>query len=144
MIRDTETFLKNDICRRLQDHFGPRWFKIAVPAKVYQDAVMLAAEKNREREEEDEVESWDCLHLIDYQHILQRDNKTWVDLFERQYTRPGDEKKAWKAKTSWMSELNRIRNENDHTYSVKESEYNFLVSINSWLQLGKVSAGTGE
>lgn len=144
MIRDIETFLKNDIRRRLQDRFGSKWFKVGVPPKTYAAAIALAAEKNRERDEDDEVEPWDCLHLINYQEILQRDNKTWVELFEGQYTRPGDEKKSWKSKTSWMGELNRIRNENSHTYSVKESEYNFLVAIHTWLQLGRVATEADE
>lgn len=137
MIRDIETFLKADIRRRLQDRFGSRWFKDGVPLKVYQDATTLAAEKNRERDTTDEVEPWDCLHLSAYQQILQRDHKVWQELFEQQYTRPGEEAKpgGWKAKTSWLAELNRIRNENAHTYSVKESEYNFLVAIHTWLGL---------
>jgi DNA sulfur modification protein DndB len=124
MIRDIETFLKTDIRRSLQDHFGSRWFKDGVPFKIYQDAMALAAEKNRDRDTTDEVEAWDCLHLSAYQQILQRDYKTWQELFERQYTRPGDETKkgSWRSKTSWLVELNRIRNENDHTYSVKETE----------------------
>jgi DNA sulfur modification protein DndB len=108
--------------------------------KVYQTASALSIEKNRERDVDDEVQPWDCLHLIDYQQILQKDFKTWQELFEQQYTRPGEEAKpgGWKAKTSWMSELNRIRNENAHSYSVKESEYNFLVAIHTWLDLSKV------
>ena len=135
MIRDIENFLKTDIRRRLQDYFGARWFKDGVPLKVYQAASALAVEKNRERDADDEVEAWDCLHLIDYQYILQNNTQTWQAVFERQYTRPGERTKpgGWKAKTSWLSELNRIRNENDHTYSVKESEYNFLVALHSWL-----------
>ena len=142
MIRDIEMFLNTDIRRRLQDRFGPRWFKDGVPKNVYQDASNLAADKNRERDTADEVEPWDCLHLIDYQKILQRDFATWQELFERQYTRPGEESKSggWKGRTSWLGELNRIRNENDHTYSVKESEYNFLVAIHTWLEPSRTEA----
>ena len=138
MLRDIEGFLKADIRRRLQDLFGARWFKDGVPVAVYQEASKLAIDKNRERDSADEVEPWDCLHLINYQQILQRDSKTWQEIFEEQYTRPGDEAKkgGWKAKSSWLTELNRIRNENAHSYSVKESEYNFLVRIHTWLGLG--------
>lgn len=73
---------------------------------------------------------------------MQRDFKTWQDLFEPRYTRPGDEAKpgGWKTKSGWMSELIRIRNENAHTYSVKESEYNYLVAVHSWLELDKSGA----
>jgi len=137
MIRDIETFLNADIRRRLEDHFGARWFKDGVPVKVYQNASGLAAEKNRERSSEEEVEPWACLHLTDYQQIFQKDFRTWEALFEEQYTRPGEEARpgGWKAKTGWMSELIRIRNENAHTYSVKESEFDYLVGVRTWLKL---------
>jgi DNA sulfur modification protein DndB len=146
MIRDIEMFLNSDIRRRLEDHFGSRWFKDGVPVKVYQNASALAVEKNRERDSEEEVEPWDCLHLTDYQQIFQKDFKTWQDLFESRYTRPGDEAKAggWKAKSGWMSELIRIRNENSHTYSVKESEYNYLVAIHTWLELDRSGAQAAQ
>jgi DNA sulfur modification protein DndB len=146
MIRDIETALKVDIRRRLQDRFGSRWFKDGVPVKVYQEASALAIDKNRERDTADEVEPWDCLHLSDYQQILQKDHKIWQEVFEQQYLRPGDEAKpgGWKAKSSWLAELNRIRNENAHSYSVKESEYNFLVAIHTWLGLsGRVTGQEG-
>jgi DNA sulfur modification protein DndB len=146
MIRDIETFLNSDIRRRLEDHFGARWFKDGVPVKVYQNASALAIEKNREREPEEEVEPWDCLHLTDYQQILQKDFATWQELFEATYTRPGEESKSggWKAKSGWMSELIRIRNENAHTYSVKESEYNYLVAIHAWLELDRPGQRSGD
>jgi DNA sulfur modification protein DndB len=146
MIRDIETFLKTDIRRRLQDRFGSRWFKDGVPRGVYQDAYTLAIDKNREKDADDEVEPWDCLHLIDYQKILQHSFATWQELFERQYTRPGDESKpgGWKVRTSWLSDLNRIRNENDHAYSVKESEYDFVVAIHTWLEPGRTTVENDE
>ena len=55
--------------------------------------------------------------------------------FEKRYTQPGEEEKAggWKKRTGWLVEMNRIRNENDHTYSVKESEYEFLLELKAWL-----------
>ena len=139
LIRDIETFLNTDIRRRLEDNFGSRWFKVGVPQKVYQRASALAVEKNREREADEEVEPWECLHLIDYKEILQGDHAIWQELFAEQYTRPGEESKrgGWTARSDWLNELNRIRNENDHTYSVKESEYNFLVAIHTWLGLGR-------
>lgn len=144
MIRDIETFLNTDIRRRLEDHFGSRWFKDGVPHSVYQSASALAIEKNRDRDADDEVEPWQCLHLIDYKAILQRDSKTWQELFAQQYTRPGEESRSggWKGKSDWLNELNKIRNENAHTYSVKESEYNFLVAIHTWLGLGGSTNGS--
>jgi DNA sulfur modification protein DndB len=135
IIRDIELCLKRDIRERLEDHYGPSWFKKGVPVKVYREASTLALEKNRELDSHEEVEPWDCLHIRDYQQILQHDHALWVELFSSTYTRPEDENKpgGWKAKTSWIAELNRIRNENDHTYSVKESEYDLLVSLKTWL-----------
>lgn len=146
MIRDIETFLKADIRRRLEDRFGARWIKDGVPFKVHQGAATLALEKNRDRDVDDEVELWDCLHLIDYQSVLQKDMKIWEEIFAEQYTRPGEERKpgGWRAKTDWMTQLNRIRNENAHTYSVKESEYNFLVAVHTWLGLNKLGTEMGE
>ncbi len=139
MIRDIEMFLKTDVRRRLEDHFGPRWFKDGVPLKVYQSAISLAAEKNREKDSDEEVEPWDCLVLTDYQQIFQHNYQLWQELFEKQYTRPGEEstKGGWKARTSWMSKLITIRNSNAHTYSVQESEYDFLVAVHTWLGLDK-------
>ena len=33
----------------------------------------------------------------------------------------------------WMQKLNTIRNQNVHTYSVTEEEFNFIKSIKDWL-----------
>ena len=146
MLRDIETFLHGDIRRRLQDHFGSRWFKDGVPQSVYQEASTLAIDKNRDRDAEDEVDAWDCLHLIDYQKILQRSFATWQELFATQYTRPDEKSKpgGWKAKSAWLSELNRIRNDVAHNYSVKESDYNFLVAIHTWLEPSRITSELEE
>jgi DNA sulfur modification protein DndB len=37
------------------------------------------------------------------------------------------------AKTSWLVELNRIRNENFHTYYVTSTELSFIEEIYEWL-----------
>ena len=37
------------------------------------------------------------------------------------------------AKTEWMQKLERIRNNNFHTYSVKEEEFEFLSELHKWL-----------
>jgi DNA sulfur modification protein DndB len=136
LIRDIEEFLNIDIRKRLEDDLGALWFKKGVPLKVYEAASALAAQKNRDRETDDEIHPWSCLHLIDYQAVLSDDNDRWVRLFEKRYTRPGEEKKAggWKAKSHWISELNRIRNENSHVGSVSVDEYDFLVALNAWLE----------
>jgi len=134
LIREIEnTFFKVRIKERLEDEFGKNWFKKGVPEKIYTDAINMAAKKNREIEnEEDEKEPWDQLHLIDYREIVL---KNWQKIFEKQYTRPGEEKMQGgkESKTSWMVELNRIRNENYHTYYVTEDELIFIQKIHNWL-----------
>lgn len=36
-------------------------------------------------------------------------------------------------KTKWMQKLERIRNQNMHSYTVKEDEYEFLTELHDWL-----------
>jgi DNA sulfur modification protein DndB len=133
-IREIESGnLKVKIKQKLEDEFGKSWFKKGVPEKIYSDAIALAAKKNREIEEEDdEKEPWDQLHLIDYREIIL---KNWQKVFEHNYTRPGEEKISGgkEAKTKWMVELNRIRNENYHTYYVTSDELSFIEEIYDWL-----------
>lgn len=135
MIRDLEQFLSQDIRRRLEDRFGVSWFKKGVPLKVQQDATLLAIEKNRDLDPEDEIEPWGALHLIDYQKVLLHDHALWQELYAKRYTKPGEEKKpgGWKARTDWLFELNKIRNKNDHDYAVSEEEFEFLVTLTTWL-----------
>ncbi|MDN3582008.1 DGQHR domain-containing protein [Mucilaginibacter flavus] len=133
-IREIEsTYLKSVVRQKLEDEFGKAWFKKGVPEKIYSDAIALAAKKNRDiDEEEDEKEPWDQLHLIDYREIIL---KNWQKLFEMQFTKPGEEKISGgkEAKTKWMVELNRIRNENSHTYYVTGEELSFIEEIYDWL-----------
>lgn len=133
-IREIEsTYLKIVVRQKLEDEFGKAWFKKGLPEKTYSDAIALAAKKNREiDDEEDEKEPWDQLHLIDYREIIL---KNWQKLFETQFTKPGEGKISGgkEAKTKWMVELNRIRNENSHTYYVTGDELSFIEEIYDWL-----------
>ena len=54
--------------------------------------------------------------------------------------RPGDEKKTggWKARSSWISELNEIRNSVSHSRGISEDAFALLVDLRSWLLLGEV------
>ncbi|MBB5647648.1 DGQHR domain-containing protein [Pedobacter cryoconitis] len=135
LIREIEnTFLKIRVREKLEEEFGKNWFKKGVPEKIYSDATLLAAKKNRDIEDEDdEKEPWDQLHLIDYREIIL---KTWQKLFEKTFTKPGEEKISGgkENKTKWMVELNRIRNENSHTYYVTGEELSFIEEIHDWLQ----------
>jgi len=135
MIRELETFMKSDFRAKLESKYGSRWLKDGVPVKVHKDAAARALDKNRNRDEADEVEPWDCLFIVNYRDIATYDHTVWQELFERGYTKPGEEKKkgGWKAKSEWMVKLSNIRNENTHTYSVKEEEYIFLKELTEWL-----------
>jgi DNA sulfur modification protein DndB len=134
LIREIENdFLKVNIREKLEQEFDKNWFKKGVPEKIYTEASLLAARKNREIEDEDEEkEPWDQLHQIYYREIVL---KNWQKLFENTFTKPGEEKipGGKEAKTKWMVELNRIRNENYHTYYVTEEELSFIEEIHDWL-----------
>ena len=134
LIREIEsTFLKIKIKEKLEEEFGRTWFKKGVPEKIYSEASLLAAKKNRDIEnEDDEKQPWDQLHLIDYREIVL---KNWQKLFETRFTKPGEERISGgkETKTKWMVELNRIRNENDHTYYVTSEELSFIEEIHDWL-----------
>lgn len=135
IIRDLETYLKNDFKNRLLTHYGTAWFKQGVPKPVYDEAISRAASKNYEAEENaPEVDAWDCLNIIDYRKIALH-GRNWIEIFEKHYTLPGEEKlsKPKDSKTAWMQKLERIRNQNFHSYSVKVDEYEFLVLLEDWL-----------
>ncbi|MEU8391416.1 DGQHR domain-containing protein [Micromonospora sp. NPDC048843] len=136
MIRELEKFLNQDVRRRLEDKFGSaRWFQDGVPRKIRGDAARLAVEKNLDLDPDQKVEAWDCLHLINYHEIMTQSQEIWKDVFAQRYTRPSERSKpgAWKSRASWLTELNRIRNENFHTYAVTPSEYSFLSELTAWL-----------
>jgi DNA sulfur modification protein DndB len=140
MIRDLETYMKQDFREKLQASHGDNWFKLGVPKSVYDEAIKRAADKNYEaKSKSEEVEYWDCLNIIDYRKIATY-GKNWSDIFETHYTKPGEEKlRGGKdAKTDWMQKLERIRNQNVHSYSVKTEEYEFLCELNEWLIEKKV------
>jgi DNA sulfur modification protein DndB len=135
MIRDLETYMKDDFQERLQKIHGVNWFKSGLPKNVYDGANQRASDKNYEaKTKAEEVEPWDCLNIIDYRKIATY-GRNWSEIFEKNYTKPGQEKlRGGKdAKTAWMQKLERIRNQNVHSYSVKEDEYGFLCDLHEWL-----------
>ena len=132
-IRDIETEFKNDFKERLKEHFGKKWFEKGLPPKISEKAIVYALSKNRELDEdEDQVEAWDCITIIAYREIAL---KNWQSIFEKEYTKPGEEKISGgkEEKTKWMVKLERIRNQNFHSYSVTEEELNFLEEIHDWI-----------
>lgn len=132
-IREIETFFKEDFKARLIDEYGDKlWFKKGVPAKTGEEAARLMYQKNREIENEnEEVTEWDCINIIAYREIAL---KNWK-LFEKAYTRQGEEKISGgkEAKTEWMAKVERLRNQNVHSYYVTEEEYYFLEEVHNWL-----------
>jgi DNA sulfur modification protein DndB len=133
IIRDIETFFNQDFKSKLEDKFGKMWFKKGVPPQIGDDAVALATKKNRDIEnEDDEVEPWDCINIIAYRSIAV---KNWQDIFEKDYTKPNEEKISGgkEEKTKWMVKLEFLRNQNVHSYFVTEDELKFLEELNDWL-----------
>lgn len=132
-IRDIETEFKADFKERLEEFFGKKWFEKGVPPKIAEKALVDAMSKNRELEDDDEeVEPWDCLTIIAYREIAL---KNWQNIFEKEYTKPGEEKISGgkEEKTKWMVKLERIRNQNFHSYSVTEEELSFLEELHDWI-----------
>jgi DNA sulfur modification protein DndB len=136
MIRDIETLFKEDFKDKLQKKYGSDWFRDGLPKKVYDHAIQLSSTKNYE-EKTNKYEPWDCLHLIDYREIAVY-GSNWSELFEKSYVEPSQKGGNKKDKTAWIEKLNKIRNENSHSYSVKEEEYAFLVDLHDWLIKQKI------
>jgi DNA sulfur modification protein DndB len=135
IIRDLETHFKSLFREILEEKHGSSWFKSGTPKSVWDDATKLASDKNYEVEDVlDEVQPWDCLNIISYKKIAIY-GRNWTESFEHLLTKPDEDKISGgkEAKTKWMVQLNRIRNENFHSYSVKEEEYNFLLELQDWL-----------
>ena len=94
-------------------------------------------QKNREVEDEDdECTEWDCINIIAYREIAL---KNWQNIFDTSYTRPHEKKRAGgkDAKTSWMVRLEKLRNQNFHSYYVTEDDYYFLEQLYDWLIMKK-------
>ncbi|MGX7420524.1 DGQHR domain-containing protein [Carnobacterium gallinarum] len=134
MIRDIETYINKDFKEKLINYYGDDWFKSGLPRKVYDEAMQLAASKNYDKLKEDEVSPWTCLNTIHYREIAVK-KENWLHIFSNAYTMPGEEKISGgkDAKTKWIEKFSRIRNENHHTYSITEKEFEFLEKIRTWL-----------
>lgn len=139
IVEDLEDAIKTDLRDRLEIEFGPHWYKTGVPRAVRQSAAKVAAERNLDREPDDELDDWDCLYLIEYRSILSQNHEMWRRLFEKRYTRPGDEsmKGSWKDRTNWFVRLNDLRNELAHNRSVTEEDHEFLIALRTWFVLGQ-------
>lgn len=131
LIREIESgYLKTRIQEKLETEYGKHWFKKGLPEKVYTEAIARAAKKNLQIEDdEEEKDPWDQLHLVEYREIIL---KNWQKLFEKDYSKPGVSGNK-ETKTNWLVEINRIRNENSHTYYVTSDELSFIEEVYDWL-----------
>lgn len=139
MINEIESRLKKDFKKKLELEYGPAWFTSGVPKTVYDSATKLARDKDYENGLPVGTTSpWDCMVLINYREIATY-GKNWSTLFEKCYTRPGEEKISGGkvAKTSWMNQLNTIRNKSHHNNPVGLEDFNFLKEIFEWLIVAK-------
>ncbi len=135
MITAIEQFIKDDVRHRLENEYGASWLKTGVPRKIQVDAGKIMIERNADRDAEHELELWDCLYIVDYRTIMTQSHELWKELFEKQYTPPGDESKpgGWKARSDWIQRLNDLRNEVSHARSVTAEDHDFLVTLATWL-----------
>jgi DNA sulfur modification protein DndB len=140
IVDDLETFFKDDIRERLEDEHASDWERLGIPRKVRSEIAHRATEKNLELPTAEQVSHWDMMFLIDYREVLTQNQQLWVKRFEKRYTKPGDEDKSggWKGRSSWMVELNRIRNDLSHARGVNEEDFAFLFELRSWLLRGEI------
>jgi DNA sulfur modification protein DndB len=135
IVSDIESLFKKDIKERLEDEYGNDWERRGVPAKVRKELRIRAIDKNLDLPPNEEVDPWDMMYLIDYRDILTQNHDLWKKRFEKRYTKPGEEAKAggWKGRSSWIGELNEIRNDVSHSRGISEEALALLVELRSWL-----------
>lgn len=135
MVQSLEQVMKDDIRLRLENRFGARWYQDGVPRKVREVADKVAAERNLDRDPDEQLSGWDCLYLIHLHAVLTQDHTLWVEAFRKRYTKPGEESKpgGWKAAANWIQQLNEVRNDLVHGRSVTPDSHEFLVTLTTWL-----------
>lgn len=140
IVSDIEDFFKTDIKERLEDEYGSDWHRDGVPRKVRLDTAQRAAEKNVDLPSNEKVEDWDMMYLIEYREILTQNHELWIKRFEKRYTMPGYEEKAggWKARSSWIVDLNTIRNDVSHLRGISEEAFAFLIDLRSWFLMEEI------
>lgn len=139
MVAEIENTLKSTIKKILENEHGANWQKNGIPKKIQLSAGKTAVERNAERELDEEISLWDCLYLVEYAEIITSSQKTWQELFEKLYTRPGEEKKSGgrAAKVAWIGKLNSIRNDVTHGRTISAEDHAFVQAIRGWLILGE-------
>jgi DNA sulfur modification protein DndB len=134
IVRELETFFRVDIRKRLQDEFGTNWERDGIPRKVREAILHRAIDINIERDSDKQVTAWDSMYLIEVRDVLVYNENLWKRLYEKRYTRPGEEGVSGrKNRTEWLVNLNRIRNDTAHDRGISETDYTFLLDLRSWL-----------
>jgi DNA sulfur modification protein DndB len=136
VLGEIELYLKSEVRTRLMDRLGSQWYKRAVPQKIYEDATALAAKKRYQAADSVEVDWWDSLNLSAFHQIFQKDKQIWDTIFGDDFTAPSDRSPniSWRLKSGWMNRLIEIRNNNAHEYRVSPEEFDYLRSLQAWLQ----------
>lgn len=135
IVSDIESFFKEDIKKRLEDEYGSEWERLGIPKKVRSDIAHRATEMNLDLPASEQVRPWDMMYLIQYREVVAQNHDLWVRRFEKRYTKPGDENKSggWKARSSWIVDLNEVRNDVSHTRPISEEAFALLIDLRSWL-----------
>jgi len=139
MIDALEAFMKEDVRKRLEDHYGADWFKFGVPRNLRVEAGKMMVERNADRSAGQEITEWDCLYIVNYRDIMSQTQELWRQLFEKRYTPPGDEQKSggWRARSSWVAKVNDLRNDVAHQRTISVDDHDYLVTLYTWLVRGQ-------
>lgn len=137
MIQDIERIIKQDFAEKLSNRYKANWLAAGLPPKVYKQAHNAMGKRNYDNSVNGiskTVTIWDCVTLDNCKDIAIF-GPNWKDLFEKPYTRPGEEKLPGGkiAKIEWLSKLHIIGSNNSTSHSISEEEYIFLKSLHSWL-----------
>lgn len=135
IVHDLEAFFKTDIRECLEDEHGSDWERLGVPRNVRKAAGDRATEHNLDVESDEEMASWDMMHIADFYNVLVYEHKTWQDRFAERYTKPDEEDLggSWKKRAAWMKQLIPVRNDVSHGRAVSEENYAFIVELGEWL-----------
>lgn len=109
-----------------------------LPFKVARELNDRKFKENEKRRKEGRglVGDWDVFTLADCE-TLANEGRLWTEGLREVLTRPGQEGRKGgnkAAKTRWLSDMSRIRNSlNRSSYSVKQSDYEYISSIYYWI-----------
>lgn len=139
MIDALESFMKDDVRRRLENKYGADWFKLGVPRNLRVEAGKMMVERNADRSAGEEITEWDCLYFVNYKDVMTQTQDLWKELFQKRYTPPGDERKpgGWRAQASWIAKVGELRNDVVHQRTISVDDHDYLVTLYTWLVRGQ-------